>query len=411
VDIAKKALLWKIFTLSIASIPVFAANKPAVTLIDPPVVYMIDIEPPQGANSANKGAWPLKACKTAPWDRPYIAVDAWSLIEEDVEWATELRNYKGRVLAESRFSSAEQVEQLMTLYKAAMEGNPNATAEIADRYFDGRGLPNHFKSSFIWYRKAAEFGSTYAMYVISELYGEGWIVEQDPMASARWYRRAQEQENALLGMRQLALRYAEHEGGMYHLDKAFFWAERAASQGDVPSQLWMGNYYADAEHLDGLLALKWYGKAAASREPQAYYGIAQLYDLGEGIPVDYAEAARWYEKAGRLGLNVAQYHLGMMYAKGRGVPYDPIRAWAWLEVSKGRFDNTKIQQVQHALIVDMLPEHRLYAADLAAEYTLFNTGPRKVNFGDNGKTVNKNKSKSSTSNKAVAKAKVYNDRD
>ena len=359
VNLLKKNLL----LLSLTPLSVLAAGQTITYILpDPPVVFMVDVTPPKGQDKAMKGA--PKACMVV-WDEPYLAVDAVSVQEMDIEWGKELRDYKGHVLAESHFSSPEQVEQLMSLYKAAMQGDAAAMAHIGNRYYDGLGLPNNFS----------------------------------------WFRRAQDKPNALLGMRQMAQRYYDHEGGAYIRDKAFFWSQRAADNGDIESQLWMGDYYADTDHLNGMMALKWYGKAAAAKEIRAYYGIGELYEQGRGIPQDYVQAAKWYEKAGREGLNAAQYHLGQFYAQGKGVSYDPIRAWAWLEISKLRGDNLKVNQLQTALIADMLPEQRLYAADLAVEYRLFNTGPRQVMKASAEKIVKK--AKPVKSKKSYAKANYY----
>lgn len=373
----------RIFSSALTLLPilfttVYADTVTEVNIIDPPVVYMVDIEP-KGRDMAIKGAMPLNACAPA-WEHPYLSGNT-----SEADFEKQLRHFNADVLAESRFSTPDQIAHMTALYKASLEGNLSAMTEIADRYYDGNALPNNFKASFLWYLRAAELGSPYAMYMLSELYANGWIVEQDARASGQWYFRAQAAPNALLGMRQLAQRYANHEGGLYILTKAFFWYERAGSHGDAQSQLWMGDYYANVEHLDGLLALKWYGRAAAQNEPQAYYGIAQLYELGRGIPIDYRQAFNWYQKAADQGLNVAQYHVGEMYAMGKGVAFDPVRAWAWLEVSRSKQDNDRVESLQHEILADMLPEQRLQAADLAARLELHNQGDHRLAVDKNDK--------------------------
>ena len=41
-----------------------------------------------------------------------------------------------------------------------------------------------------------------------------------------------------------------------------------------------------------------------------------MYDRGEGVPENDAEAVKWYRKAAEQGLADAQHNLGMMYDKG-----------------------------------------------------------------------------------------------
>jgi Sel1 repeat-containing protein len=51
-----------------------------------------------------------------------------------------------------------------------------------------------------------------------------------------------------------------------------------------------------------------------------------MYELGEGVAQDSAEAVRWYARAADQALPVAQFDLAYMYATGKGVPADAERA-------------------------------------------------------------------------------------
>ncbi len=59
----------------------------------------------------------------------------------------------------------------------------------------------------------------------------------------------------------------------------------------------------------------------------AQYHLGLLYEMGEGIEKDYAEAAEWYEQAATRGHAPAQNNLGVLYLKGLGVEQDPVRAY------------------------------------------------------------------------------------
>jgi len=43
-----------------------------------------------------------------------------------------------------------------------------------------------------------------------------------------------------------------------------------------------------------------------------------MYQIGQGVAQDYAEAARWYRKAADQGGVAAQFNLGVMYYEGQG---------------------------------------------------------------------------------------------
>ena len=50
-----------------------------------------------------------------------------------------------------------------------------------------------------------------------------------------------------------------------------------------------------------------------------------MYDTGEGVPQDDAEAVRWYWLAADQGDAGAQYNLGVSYANGEGVPQGIVK--------------------------------------------------------------------------------------
>ena len=62
-----------------------------------------------------------------------------------------------------------------------------------------------------------------------------------------------------------------------------------------------------------------------------------MYDNGQGVPQNYAEAMSWYRRAAETGHAKAQYNLGFLYTNGKGVPQDYITAhmWANLAASNG----------------------------------------------------------------------------
>ena len=70
------------------------------------------------------------------------------------------------------------------------------------------------------------------------------------------------------------------------------------------------------------------GRAKAG-DVVAQYNLGVMYDTGEGVPKDYAEAAKWYRKAAEQGHAVAQFNLGVMYADGEGVSKNDAEAVKW----------------------------------------------------------------------------------
>ena len=65
----------------------------------------------------------------------------------------------------------------------------------------------------------------------------------------------------------------------------------------------------------------------------AQYNLGNMYDRGEGVPENDAEAVKWYRLAAEQGNANAQNNLGSMYANGEGVPQNNIRAYVWFSVA------------------------------------------------------------------------------
>jgi len=100
-----------------------------------------------------------------------------------------------------------------------------------------------------------------------------------------------------------------------------------AKAGDVESQWLVGSAYEDTRHYTD--AVVWLRKAAASGNVLAQDHLAYLYDQGNGVPQDDAQAAFWLRKAAEEGDSYAQFQLGVLYSGGNGVPQDDERAAFW----------------------------------------------------------------------------------
>ena len=77
-----------------------------------------------------------------------------------------------------------------------------------------------------------------------------------------------------------------------------------------------------AAWADGVLDFRETLQAAERGNAQAQFSLGGMYDKGQGVRQDYAEAIRWYRKAAEQGYAKAQYNLGLMYANGHGVHQD-----------------------------------------------------------------------------------------
>ena len=69
---------------------------------------------------------------------------------------------------------------------------------------------------------------------------------------------------------------------------------------------------------------------AMQGDAAAQTGLAYLYEQGQGVPRDYAEAFRWYLKAAEKGDAIAQFNVGLLHFNGRGTKQDKTSGIIWI---------------------------------------------------------------------------------
>ena len=80
-------------------------------------------------------------------------------------------------------------------------------------------------------------------------------------------------------------------------------------------------------------AFYYFNKAAGEGDVLAQNELAYLYAAGKGTPRNNALAFRWYKKAAAHGLASAQYNLGLMYLHGVGTEKNKTLAMEWFKKS------------------------------------------------------------------------------
>lgn len=104
-----------------------------------------------------------------------------------------------------------------------------------------------------------------------------------------------------------------------------------AQQGNPSAQLNLGILYDYGQGVseNPAQALHWYSAAAEQGKAIAQFNLAAMYASGRGTTQDYSQAARLYFQAAEQGITDAQYNLGLMFSKGLGVTNEPILASQW----------------------------------------------------------------------------------
>jgi TPR repeat protein len=140
-----------------------------------------------------------------------------------------------------------------------------------------------------------------------------------------------------------------------------------AESGDPSAQFKMGVRYelGDGVPQDYAQAAVWYRKAADQGRAHseatvlAQFALAVLYERGQGVPQNYAQAASWYRKAADRDHRGAQAALSVLHTAGKGVPQDLVAAHMWLNIAASRSsgaEHTRFAEARDTLAARMTPE-------------------------------------------------------
>jgi TPR repeat protein len=83
-------------------------------------------------------------------------------------------------------------------------------------------------------------------------------------------------------------------------------------------------------------AARWSRKAADQGVAEAQFNLGVMHDNGRGVARDYAEAARWLRKAADQGFARAQCMLGLKYYDGQGATQDYVQSYMWMNLAASR---------------------------------------------------------------------------
>ena len=144
--------------------------------------------------------------------------------------------------------------------------------------------------------------------------------------------------------------------------------QERAEAGDADAQAQLGHLYeiGDGVPQDFAGAAKWYRKAAEQGFAKAQHNLGFMYENGKGVERDEFTAAKWYRKAAEQGDAVAQYNLGTMYAQGRGVPQDLSEALRLLRKAAAQGHENSAKNIQ---IIEEVQQRQQQAAAAAASST------------------------------------------
>ena len=178
-------------------------------------------------------------------------------------------------------------------------------------------------------RSKAETGDASAEYEMGRSMLSPRPTDSELASAVPWFRDSAEQ-----GYAPAEYMYggAFREGRWENPDQLVYWWTKAAEQGNIHAQLWLGVFYEqgrDGVKQDYLEAIKWLSMAAKQGQPDAQVTLGQMYENEEGVPRDYGLAAYWYRKAADHnidlgGARVGADSLAQLYQDGHATPQDYV---------------------------------------------------------------------------------------
>lgn len=176
--------------------------------------------------------------------------------------------------------------------KKQQKPQANLTPEQMHKKGDEAFSRNNNAEALKWYRKAAEKGYAPAQYDVGRMYSNGFGVAKNKSEAVRWYRMA-------------------------------------AEQGDKDGIYWLAFCYKNGQGVakDSAEAVRWYRKGAENGDTSSMISFAIMCYKGDGIPKDYSEAYKWFSRVSQIkDSDDADFYLGLMYEFGNGVPMDKAEA-------------------------------------------------------------------------------------
>jgi len=207
---------------------------------------------------------------------------------------------------------------------------------------EGGGTRRDPLKAIQWYKRAATYGDTAAMYKMGMILLKGLLGQpRNPREAISWLKRAAEKadEENPHALHELGLLYeSAAPNDAIIRDEAYAKSlfQQAAELGYKYSQFRLGTAYEYGSlgcPIDPRQSIAWYTRAAAQGEHQSELALSGWYLTGaDGIlQQSDTEAYLWARKAAFAGLAKAEYAMGYFSEVGIGAPtsLDDAKRWYW----------------------------------------------------------------------------------
>jgi len=190
-----------------------------------------------------------------------------------------------------------------------------------------------------WFELGAQEGNIDALYNIGVVHLEGAGVSRDETRALEYFGRAL--ENAPSQDKESSLQYLIGLGYCHNKNffKALEWFHKAVIRENKDALFGIATLYQRGEGVsqDLIEALKWYKLAKKNGHPEAQDTIAEtqfINGLKFSAASNFVEAMKWYNKASKKNHGRAQHNIAVFHLNGEGVPKDPFEAIKWFKIAR-----------------------------------------------------------------------------
>lgn len=208
----------------------------------------------------------------------------------------------------------------------------DAQVALGWMYENGKGTGNDMKMAAHYYSLAAENGNRDGEHGYVRAVHMRMDVTEEETKKALGYIEG-------FKIRKLYAEDSYDEGlKLYQkrkFEKAFEYLLTAAKCDNIQAQYGIASMYQEGQGTDvnEEEALKWYRKAGLRGHMRAQFECGLIYELGKGTERDEQEALRWFLRAAKRGHVDSQYLCGLLYMDEEFPESDPEKGRYWLELA------------------------------------------------------------------------------
>lgn len=238
-------------------------------------------------------------------------------------------------------------ETAFDLYtRSADQSFPYASFELGKMLRDGIGCvknqPNadrHFREAFLGFTILEEKGHDDKLqYRLGWMHLNGVGTEKDEANAKEYFEKAATVRNPFACYQLAKLILADEAALPQEVEKALGYLRQAVAAENPYAAYFLGKLYEKGQHVpqNTAEAVRLYTLSAEKDNDFAAYRLGKLYLGGEGILKDVEAAILWLTFAAERMNPFAEYALGVLYLKGEDVPKDIPKALEYLKRSAGQ---------------------------------------------------------------------------